>query len=585
MAQDGLTFGVMAIEGSYQSSDKDMGKTHEDIHQHQRNYKRDFEPLVEELTDTSINDIGYNLALKKAHEVGVKSPEEWKEYNEGLRPSRRKDSYEEYLLGLSSNFIKGKERALDKKLLSSEKRRNIRTELTYIKQNHNLPVYGTLYYLGSVKDYDNKTLAQIDAIRKAKAETLREFFKSPAFQELHPGLFRAELHFDERGDLHAQSQELFVNVDKRGRVSFSQRAVLKKLLTARFGEKELNRRLNMLCYAHRQVPKQGKDKKGTERADFKYLNMAINGADGGAPDKLPNYSQAEKNTRLIELARIEDFYNLTATAERVFPKYGLHWTWYNAYATDGRHRTAPEYTDDLASERVERDLSASKKELKETTEKTQKVSEELSELNKSIKQKKQDKKSLTNDLDEVQKSLDQAQKAQAAAAKQLQQVQQNIKKLKEDEKQRQQRIKRLDNQIEEQEQHSKDLDTQIEHKRGLLSKVEDRLKAANQRLKQVEENIQSNVYRKAFKAVYPAMLALMAVFYKKPAHDLKNFNYDQAARDIGSNSSVAERNQQHLKGIKADALAVAPQRKQVKSVPKQIPKSEPKKPTDDGPEF
>lgn len=585
MAQDGLTFGVMAIEGSYQSSDKDMGKTHEDIHQHQRNYKRDFEPLVEELTDTSINDIGYNLALKKAHELGVKSPEEWKEYNEGLRPSRRKDSYEEYLLGLSSNFIKGKERALDKKLLSSEKRRNIRTELTYIKQNHNLPVYGTLYYLGSVKDYDNKTPNQIDAIRKAKAETLREFFNSQRFKELHPGLFRAELHFDERGDLHAQSQELFVNVDKRGRVSFSQRAVLKKLLTARFGEKELNRRLDMLCYAHRQVPKQGKDKKGTERADFKYLNMAINGADGGAPDKLPNYSQAEKNTRLIELARIEDFYNLTATAERVFPKYGLHWTWYNAYATDGRHRTAPEYTDDLASERVERDLSASKKELKETTEKTQKVSEELSELNKSIKQKKQDKKSLTNDLDEVQKSLDQAQKAQAAAAKQLQQVQQNIKKLKEDEKQRQQRIKRLDNQIEEQEQHSKDLDTQIEHKQGLLSKVEDRLKVANQRLKQVEENIQNNVYRKAFKAVYPVILALMAAFYKKPAPDLKKVDYDQAVLDIASGRPGVKHNQERLNKIEADALAATPQPKRPKTKPKQAPKSEPKKPNDDELQF
>lgn len=582
MAQDGLTFGVMAIEGSYQSSDKDMGKTHEDIHQHQRNYKRDFEPLVEELTDTSINDIGYNLALKKAHEVGVKSPEEWKEYNEGLRPSRRKDSYEEYLLGLSSNFIKGKERALDKKLLSSEKRRNIRTELTYIKQNHNLPVYGTLYYLGSVKDYDNKTPAQIDAIRKAKAETLREFFKSPAFQELHPGLFRAELHFDERGDLHTQSQELFVNVDKRGRVSFSQRAVLKKLLTARFGEKELNRRLDMLCYAHRQVPKQGKAKKGTERADFKYLNMAINGADGGAPDKLPNYSQAEKNTRLIELARIEDFYTLTATAERVFPKYGLHWTWYNAYATDGRHRTAPEYTDDLASERVERDLSASKKELKETTEKTQKASEELSGLNKSIKKKKSDKQALTDEIYGIQKSLDIAQEAQSSAFKQLQQVQQNIARLKEDEIRRKQRIKRLDSQIEEREQQSQDLDSQIEHKQGLLRKVEDRLKMANERLKQVEYNIQNNVYRKAFKVVYPVLLALTAAFYKKSAPDLKKLDYDQMAFDIGSGTYKSERNKHQFEGIKSDALNASPK---PKASTKEPSKSEIKKPVDDGPQF
>lgn len=344
---------VIAIEGSYQSSNGDMGESHIQIHNKQHNFLQDGEPLVEEITDTKLTDSGINLAISKAQELGIKTPDEWKVANAKERhKNRRTKTYMEYVAKLGKNIVTNKKAKLfDDENTSPETRQKIRRELSYIEQNQGIPIYSTLYYVGSVDDYDGKTAEQVKLIRQAKAETLRTYLSSNQFKELHPGLTRMELHYDEKGDIHGQGQEVFVNKRKNGYADFAQRAVIKKALIKRYGrgddkkgQQELNRRLDLLIHAHREVA--GHKNIGDERADYKYLKWALTGSTPNKMD-ITKHTARERNTRLVELARIEDMFWLNKTAEKVFAKHGLSWNFAPKYVTDGKHRTAPEYTESL----------------------------------------------------------------------------------------------------------------------------------------------------------------------------------------------------------------------------------------------
>lgn len=346
---------TIAIESSHQASNSDMGKSHEQIHQHQHNFLQPGEPLVEEVTNTNLDDNCVDLAIKKSQDLGIKTPEKWAADNaKEKHKARRTASYMDYLHKVAKNTVDGKRKKLNDSDTSPQTRDKIRRELSYIEQNKGIPIVSSLYYVGSVKDYDNKTPDEIKKIRQAKAETLRTFFNSEAYRQLHPGLTISELHYDERGDLHGQNQEVYVNKRKNGYAEYAQRAVIKKQLIERFGggdkgKRELNRRLDLLICAHIIVDRSnnGKGKQvGDERADNLYLDWALNG-NSVKSETSEKFSQKERNTRIVELGRIEDMYWLNRTAEKVFAKYNLPWKLDTNYTTDGQHKTASQYVASL----------------------------------------------------------------------------------------------------------------------------------------------------------------------------------------------------------------------------------------------
>lgn len=388
---------TITVEGSFEASNADQGKTHEEIHKDQHNYLQAGEPLVEEITNTSLDDDCVDLALKKAQELGIKTPEEWAKSNAKERhKSRRTNSYDEYLQKVARNVVDHKQAALNSKDTSSATRNKLRRELSYIKQNRGIPIYSTLYYVGSVKDYEGKTPDEIKLIRKAKAETLRTFFNSDYYRQLHPGLTTSEIHYDERGDLHGQNQEVFVNKRKNGYAEFAQRAVIKKRLIARFGggdkgKKDLNRRIDLLIYAHSVTKSKdaGDDRIGDARADAKYLSWALSGKKV-KPKVRKKYSQKERDVRIVELARIEDMFWLNKAAEATFAKYGLPWKLDTSYTTDGQHETAKEYTERLNADRK---LAATQQAIKENDKTISKQQKQLDDIKKTLTDTK---KSLTD---------------------------------------------------------------------------------------------------------------------------------------------------------------------------------------------
>ena len=447
---------VIAIESSYESSNADMGNSHIQIHGKQHNYLQDGEPLVEEITDTGLDDNGVELAIAKAQELGVKTSDEWKVANEKERhKDRRTKDYNEYLKKLSKNLVTNKKKRLEDEKTSSSTRQKIRRELSYIEQNNGIPIYSALYYVGSVTDYDGKTTEQIKRIRNAKAETLRTYLNSSRFKELHPGISRIEIHYDERGDLHAQSQEVFVNKRKNGYADFAQRAVVKKALINRFGggdkgKQELNRRLDLLCYAHTTT--QDKRNIGDTRADMKYLSWALSGKHVKSTVS-KRYSQAERNTRIVELARIEDMYWLNRTAEKVFAKHGLNWKLDTNYVTSGKHKTALQYVSDLNSD----------KKLAETNQK-------LANNHKKLEQQ-------ANEISQNDKKLDQ-QRQQLIDIAKVKKAQQAIQQQQD---KRQHELNKLASQVKQQQQQLKDGQQALDEAKKQLQKQRQRYRLTRQR--------------------------------------------------------------------------------------------------------
>lgn len=451
-----MSSNVIAIESSYESSNADMGNSHMQIHGKQHNYLQDDEPLVEEITNTNLDDNGIELAIAKSQNLGVKTPDEWKVANDKERhKDRRTKDYNEYLKKLSKNLVTNKKKRLEDEKTSSSTRQKIRRELSYIEQNNGIPIYSALYYVGSVTDYDGKTTEQIKRIRNAKAETLRTYLNSSRFKELHPGISRIEIHYDERGDLHAQSQEVFVNKRKNGYADFAQRAVVKKALINRFGggdkgKQELNRRLDLLCYAHTTT--QDKRNIGDTRADMKYLSWALSGKHVKSTAS-KRYSQAERNTRIVELARIEDMYWLNRTAEKVFAKHGLNWKLDTNYVTNGKHKTASQYVSDLNSD----------KKLAETNQK-------LANNHKKLEQQ-------ANEISQNDKKLDQ-QRQQLIDIAKVKKAQQAIQQQQD---KRQHELDKLASQVKQQQQQLKDGQQALDEAKKQLQKQRQRYRLTRQR--------------------------------------------------------------------------------------------------------
>lgn len=373
---------TVTVENSWESNDADMGESHTEIHKNQHNWLQEDEPLYETIIGDTAKS-GHELALEMAQKMGVKKPEEWKLYNAGLRKSRRKKSYSDYVASLAGNFIKGKERTLNNENLPVSKHQKIERELKAIRRNKDIPSYSSLFYVGSVEDYEGKTSEQIKKLRKAKADVLRMYFKSKQFKQFHPQMYRLEIHYDERGELHGQGQETFYNQRKTGRVEVSQRAVLKKQLIEYFGsEDEFNRRLKTLCYAHDKV--KSKNNKGAFRADTWYLAYLDKEHE---PDLTKyKFNKSDLNSRIPELSRIEEIVYIRELAKRIYPKYGFSWSDEVRYTTNGHHQTAPQYVNSLY-----------KKQAKTARKQADEAKSKLNEVNKNLSASKTKLKALYKD--------------------------------------------------------------------------------------------------------------------------------------------------------------------------------------------
>ena len=331
---------VQTVENSYHSTSEDMGESHVKIHENQHTRLVKNEPLIETLTSNNLSDSSFDLMKEMAHKQGVMSEEEWQVHNQKIRPVRRKDSYDEYLASLCTKVVNGLKKRLEKKTTPRSKRSNYAQQLASINKNHGVPIDGSLFYLSNYHDYEvHSKLGDYKKYRAFERATYKKFFDSDEFKLLNSGCFRGEIHFDELGTMHLQTQSIWFKTDKRGRAQYSKRSCIKKALTEYYGSTaELNRRLNVLSYIHSD-PKLDRSI-GSERIDSRYNRMVKNEVQDDAFAKI---SSRERNGRIEELWRIEQLNVLSGIGVEMAKQYGVDWQPATRYQTDGVHRTRDAY--------------------------------------------------------------------------------------------------------------------------------------------------------------------------------------------------------------------------------------------------
>lgn len=358
----------ITIESSYQSTNKDMGDNHITAHANQHKYLQKDEPLIETLTPNKTSESSTDLALDWAiKNTDVMNENEWKNYNSHLRKSRRKKDYAEYLISLSNNFIKAKKRRLNNPKTAKKTREKIARELTAYRQT-GVPLDGSLYYLNNTEIYDNLDAKQLKKYRQFERNTFEKFFNSSTFKSLNPQCIRAEIHFDENGAIHLQSQNIWYYTDAKNRVSYAKRAILRNTLSKWYGGSEaLQNRLDVLCLYHDVTQKHGRQI-GSKRADTMYLDYFNQFPEGQVDDasktnkdgskRKYKYSSAERNTRLEELWRIEQMSALREIAENTAKSMGINYHVDENYATDGVHLDGAAYIEHKkASQKAQKAMS------------------------------------------------------------------------------------------------------------------------------------------------------------------------------------------------------------------------------------
>ena len=409
-------------ENSFVSSNDDMGSKHEKAHDKQHKYQQEGEPNIENLTGNKPEDLSTDLALKMAQKQGLKTPEEWRVYNAGLRPVRRKDNYMEYVAGVAGNFIKSKRRTLDKgnpikvkdkktgkmvtkyRPLGKQKREQIAQELASIDKNLGIPIDGSLYYISNTMTYDQMSPEQLKKYRQFERKTLEDFYHSDTFKELNPGCFRAEIHFDENGAIHLQTQDVWYRKDSRGRMSYGKRATVKEILAKKYneefkkyygkeanGEEILNNRLDVLCRCHYRYEKApgSKDRIGAPTVAAKYwksldkLGPGIELTEKARTDDNKKvwphkYSPKERTSRIAELWRMEQMKTLAEIASQNAKQMGINWTLDRTYTTDGQHRTGSAFI------QHKEDMKGVNTEKVATGKKVNKLSQQVKEKQKKL---------------------------------------------------------------------------------------------------------------------------------------------------------------------------------------------------------
>lgn len=377
------------METSYVNSDGDMGQAHIDSHANQHDYLMSGEQEVIVLSNTNLKDKSQDLAMQKAIEQGVKTEDEWKVYNSKLMPSRQKESYQEYIKSLSNNYAKNIQRQLDKGTLSTARKDKNYQSLKAIDRNGGLAVEGDLYYLGNVDDYKNKSDAELKRYREFQVKTLTVFYYSDIFQKLNKGCFRGEIHQDEKGATHLQTQKTNYHVNSRGRVEMATGACQKEALIDLYGsEEELNKRLDLLQAAHDANDKN--KKKGVFRTDAVYWddnNQKLIG-------KVKPATKGKRRMRIPELYRMEQMHELGRIARETAKQYNIDYKVDRKYTTDGVHKTAAGYASEQKSkEKADKIIEDANKQankiIEDANKRAQEVEESLLERKKRIKEKEE----------------------------------------------------------------------------------------------------------------------------------------------------------------------------------------------------
>lgn len=409
----------VTLENSYQSTNMDMGDSHEKAHGKQHKYLQKDEPLIETLTDNKSEDLSTDLAIKMAVEQGVKNEDDWEIYNSKLRKDRRKDSYQEYLETIAGNLIKNKRRKLDDKKhpLSKQKREKIAQELASIDRNGGIPIDGSLYYVSNTMKYDEMKPAELKKYREFERATLTEFYNSKMFKELNPQNIRSEIHFDENGAIHLQTQNVWFHKDKRGRMTYAKRAEIKQILVKKYGsEQRLNNYLDVLSYSHDLFDKKkgSKERIGspTVASKFWYFRSKIGENVGVAKETKVDdegneypfkYTQAERTTRIEELWRMEQQKTLAEIAEQKAKEMGINWKLDTVYTTDGIHRNGSNYVEHKKA------LTQASAELKNKQQQVKSESEKLNNLQSQNQKIKDENDGLTAQNTKLKQQVDDQQ--------------------------------------------------------------------------------------------------------------------------------------------------------------------------------
>lgn len=481
----------ITLENSYHSTAKDMGDSHIKAHAKQRKYLQSDEPLIETLTNNKNSDNSVQLALNLGQQKqGLMTPEYWLKYNSKQRKSRRKNNYTEYLMSVSGNFIKGKERRLNSPKTNKKTREKISRELQAIISNSGVPIDGSLFYISNTENYDQMSPDQLKKYREFERKTFENFFKSDTFQMLNPGCFRAEIHFDENGAMHLQTQNVWYHQDARKRVSYAKRAIIKNILKKLYRNSEynddesLNHRLDVLCEFEEAAKKRGKAV-GTWRADYQYLDYIkryplgtvddkLKGKDGQGNKYKYKHSSAERNTRLEELWRIEQMSALREIAESTAKSMNIDYKVDENYATDGIHLDGAAY---IAHKKASQKAQTAMSLANQVKNASESVSYELKSTYKAI----------SGEEPEEQSPLELAKKIKAKATTQQKDFDDNQAKIK----QQEQLISQQQLQLTDQQHQLRDMQKQrdvLKKENQDLSKENAGLKA---QIKQLHKQLQS----------------------------------------------------------------------------------------------
>lgn len=477
----------VTLENSYVSTNLDMGDSHENAHDKQHKYLQKDEPKILTLTDNKAEDLSTDLAIKMAIKQGVKSEDDWEEYNNKLRKDRRKDSYEEYLATIAGNLIKAKRRKLDDKkhFLPKQKREQIAQELASIDRNGGIPIDGSLFYISNTLIYDEMKPEELKKFRQFERATLTEFYNSKTFKELNPQNIRSEIHFDENGSIHLQTQSVWYHKDKRGRMTYAKRAEIKQILIKKYGSEEmLNGNLNLLCYIHQRRDETDSKKIGHDTVAKNYWDIKKDIGFKHVYRTDIKFSNAERTTRIEELWRMEQQKALAEIADAKAKEMGVNWHLDTVYTTDLIHRTGANYVEHKQSlQTANAELKHKQKQLQTAKKQVAKTRESLESSYKALT----GRSAVTEDgqplsIEKLSKGLEGASRAVKKQAEQAKSDYQQAQKARDDALAEQQELtaqkSALKQQIDELKADKEEQDKQLKRRKQRLQQLEQEVEQA-----------------------------------------------------------------------------------------------------------
>lgn len=504
-------------ENSYISSggpDADMGESHEEAHKDQHDFMQEGEKPIETLTPNKPSDSSKDLAQAKAEEQGLLSPEEWPAANAKKKKRDRKGSYREYVEAKSRNLVKNKKNQMHNADTPRKTREKIAQELASIKRNHGMPIDGCLFYLTNTDVYTQQSPEQLKVYRAFEAKTFRDFYHSKLFQALNTGVFRAEIHYDERGTMHLQTQAVWYRKDSLGRVSYAKRATVKENMMKFFNwnETDFDRELQMLCAVHSRTgkPQEGAQKytahfndmykvhfSKTSDKDFQDELDEVSGVKGETTeDGKPKHFKAggsAKRGRIYELWRLAMMHELASIAEKNASKFTVKnkkngktehviWKQGDTYMTDGNHRTGPEYVRDQKLAKLHEQVSDAQQQLDDTNDKLTDAKKDLDITNTSLTDTKTALKSEQAEFKSVHAKLTSDKAEQTSVSQELAKLQKQRDAARAKKEDVERRLSQIRQQVQQEEQRRRQRKRELDNREKALNERESAVKKSSDQL-------------------------------------------------------------------------------------------------------